>query len=214
MRVSETHSENRNFSVPKAGAIGAALGYAGTYIVPLTTEEHAHYFTDSVKKGIEKKALSARKNEIATITEELKDASIKPLVKDVFEKNKKALENNPAGVLKKLSKNTTMETGSKKALHSLYKRVQNTGKMTEMIENAMTSFAAKKDSRAGLYYALIGGLALMSFAVLKNGLDALLPPKKEQKPEKAHEMTTFDYIIDSAEVPGEIYIFGFGKGKK
>ena len=77
-----------------------------------------------------KKSVICKKNEIATITEELKDASIKPLVKDVFEKNKKALENNPAGVLKKLSKNTTMETGSKKTLHSLYKRVQNTGKMT------------------------------------------------------------------------------------
>ena len=44
MRTDPINSENRNFSVPKAGALGALAGYAATYAVPLTTEEHANFF--------------------------------------------------------------------------------------------------------------------------------------------------------------------------
>ena len=58
MRTDPINSENRNFSVPKAGALGALAGYAATYAVPLTTEEHANFFTNSVKNEIKGKGLS------------------------------------------------------------------------------------------------------------------------------------------------------------
>ncbi len=49
MRTDPINSENRNFSVPKAGALGALAGYAATYAVPLTTEEHANFSQTQLK---------------------------------------------------------------------------------------------------------------------------------------------------------------------
>ena len=69
MRINPTSDrENRNFNVPKAGLMGAALGYSGTYAVPLTTKEYNNYFTDAVKNTINGKVVEARKGEINAIT--------------------------------------------------------------------------------------------------------------------------------------------------
>lgn len=214
MRTDPINNENRNISVPKAGIAGAALGYAATYLVPLTTEEHKNYFTDSVKNDIKYKAMTARAAEIKLIEEELKNDNIKPLVKDVFEKSKEALEIDPKGAIKKLH-DTDIEHSAKKSLTSLFKRVKNSGKTTEIKENLMTGFAAKKGSRVAMYSALIGAFSLMSLAVLKNALNTFFPHKEAEKPAKKHEMSDLDYIINCAEGPAAIYIYGFGKnGKK
>lgn len=54
--------------------------------------------------------------------------------------------------------------------------------------------------------------------MIKKGLDTIFP-----KPEKASQKSDLDdylndedfqYILNSAEVPAEIYIFGFGKDSK
>lgn len=209
MKINPIDSENRNFSVPKAGILGAALGYAATYAVPLTTEEHANYFTESVQKGIKEKAKAARTAEIKLIEQELKNDNIKPLVADVFEKSKEALALNPKKALKDLH-NAEIDKSAKKSLNSFFKRVRNSGKMTEIKENMATSLAAKKDNRVAMYSAVIGAFGLMSFAVLKNALDTFFPAKEIKKPIQKHEMTDLDYIIECAEGPAAIYIYGFG----
>lgn len=214
MRTNPIDSENRNFSVPKAGVLGAALGYAATYAIPLTTEEHANYFTETVKKGIKEKVQAARSAEIKLIEEELKNENIKPLVADVFEKSKAALEVNPKDALKQLH-NSEIDKSAKKTLTSFFKRVNNSGKMVQIKETAMTSLAAKKESRVAMYSAVVGAFALMSIAVLKNALNTFFPAREAKKPLQKHEMTDLDYIIDCAEGPATIYIYGFGKnGKK
>jgi len=213
MRTEPINNENRNFSVPKAGVLGAALGYAATYAVPLTTEEHANFFTDSVKSGIKDKAKAARGAEIKLIEEEIKGENVKPLIKDVFEKSKEALEADPKKALKSLH-HQEIEKSSKKTLTSFFKRVKNSGKVAEIKETAATSFAIKKANRAALYYASIGAFALMSIAVLKNALNTFFPEKRSEKPALRHEMTDLDYIIDCAEGPATLYIAGFGKKSK
>lgn len=216
MRVTQTNSEN-NFSVPKAGAAGAVLGWAATYAVPLTTEEYKHYFTDTVKNGINQKVLAARTEEIANIAKELNADNIKPLVKDVFEKSKETLKENPGKVLKGLQENAGIDKAAKKDLTSLFKRVRNSGKITEITENAAKSLAAKKDSRSALYYAFVAGFAFMSVALLKKAIDTLFPksPKKPEVPmfdkETAEDV---NYIIECGEIPAELYILGFGKDSK
>ncbi len=216
MRVTQTNSEN-NFSVPKAGAAGAALGWAATYVMPLTTEEHKHYFTDSVKNGIKQKAVVSRVDEISNITRELNTGNIKPLVKDIFEKSKETLKENPGKALKDLHENPNIDVAVKRDLTSLFKRVRNSGKITEMTENAAKSLAAKKDSRAALYYAFIGGFALMSAALLKKAVDTLFP-KTSKNPETPlfdkETMEDMNYIIECGEIPAELYILGFGKDSK
>ena len=98
MRTSAiSNNENRSFGVPKAGAVGAALGCAATYAFPLTTKEYKNYFTDAVKSNINGKAIKARRAEIAAITESLKGENIKPLVKDIFEKSIEVLEKKYPG---------------------------------------------------------------------------------------------------------------------
>lgn len=210
------NSENKTFSVPKAGIAGAALGYLSTYAVPLTTEEHAKYFTKSVQDGIKAKGISARRNEIEAIVNEFKGGNIAPLVKDTFEKSKEALENAPKELIANLHNDTSIAKADKSSLLSLFKRVENSGKITEMMERAHASLAAKKDSRAALYFALIGGLALMSFAIIKNSIETLFPkPEKKPVPDlRTEEMKDLDFIIESGEIPAEIYIFGFGGGGK
>ena len=201
------NNENRNFSVPKAAIGGAMLGYAATFAIPLTTEEHTHYFTKTVKDKINQKVISARKNEIQTIVEELNNEGIKPLVRDVFQKNKAILEKEPGRVLEELHNCTRMDKALKKTLKNMYKRVNNTGKLTETIENAAHSLAAKKDSRVPLYYALIAGFAMAGFAILKNAIYTFMPKNQPVVEEDEYEMTNFDYIINCAEGPAELYIF-------
>lgn len=216
MRVNPTNSEN-NFSVPKAGALGAALGWAATYAVPLTTEEHAYYFTDAVKNTINQKVVASRADEIANITKELSLGGVKPLVKDIFEKSTNTLKENPGKLLKELGENVSIDKAVKKDLTSLFKRVRNSGKITEMTENFVTSLAAKKDNRSALYYGLISGFALMSAALLKKAIDTLFPkaPKKPEPPLFDKEtMEDINYIIECGEIPAEMYIFGFGGGGK
>jgi len=216
MRVSQTNSENRNFSVPKAGIAGAALGYIGTYAVPLTTEEHARYFTQSVKDNINAKVVGARMSEIGVIRDEIKSGAIKPLAADLFEKSVDALSNHPKDVIKDLHKQTGLDESVRSTVNGLFKRVYNSGKITKITENAKVSWAAKKAGRAGLYYAGIGALVLMTLAVLKNSIDTFFP-KKPQKPAvnpAPHKMTDADYIIECAEGPAEIYIYGFGGAAK
>ncbi len=213
MRTDPINSENRNFSVPKAGALGALAGYAATYAVPLTTEEHANFFTNSVKNEIKGKGTAARAAEIKNIEGSLKGDNISPLVKDVFEKSKSVLEIDPKGALKDLH-NQEIEKSAKKTLTNLFKKVKNSGNITEMKETAATSLAIKKENRAALYYAVIGAFTLMSVAVLKNALNTFFPApvkKEAQKPVGKHKMTDLDYIINCAEGPASIYIAGFGK---
>ncbi len=214
MRTDPINTENRNFSVPKAGILGAALGYAATYAVPLTTEEHANFFTDTVKQNIQNKAREARSAEIKLIEEELKNENIKPLVKDVFEKSKNALEIDPKNALKELH-TSEIEKSAKKSLTGFFKKVKNSGKITEIKETMITSLAAKKESRVALFSAFMGACTVMSAVVLKNALNTFLPEKPKQKePVKKHEMTDLDYIINCAEGPAAIYIYGFGKKNK
>ncbi len=214
MRTDPINNENRNISVPKAGIAGAALGYAATYLVPLTTEEHKNYFTDSVKNDIKYKAMSARAAEIKLIEDEIKNNdNIKPLVADIFEKSKEALEIDPKGTLKNLHE-ADIEHSAKKTLTSYFKRVKNSGKTTEIKENLATSFAAKKASRVAMYSAVVGAFALMSLAVLKNALNTFFPAKETKKAPAKHEMTDLDYILECAEGPATIYIAGFGKNNK
>lgn len=217
MRATKVNSEN-NFSVPKAGAAGAALGWLATYAMPLTTEEHKHYFTDAVKNGIKQKVVSSRVEEISNITKELNTGNIKPLVKDIFEKSKEALKENPGKVLKDLHENADMDKTVKKDLNSLFRRVRNSGKITEMTENVLKSMAAKKDSRSALYYAFIAGFTFMSTALLKKAVDTLFPktPKNPEVPLFDKDtMEDINYIIECGEIPAELYILGFGKsGKK
>lgn len=214
MRTDPINSENRIVSMPKAGTLGALAGYVATYAIPLTTEEHSNYFTETVKKGIKNKAKEARGAEIKLIEEELKNENIKPLVKDIFEKSKEALTNDPKAVLKELHENKEIEHSAKKSLASFFKRVRNSGKITEIKETMATSLAAKKENRVALYGAVIGAFAFMSLAVLKNALNTFLPAKKTEKNVSKHEMTDLDYIIDCAEGPATIYICGFGKNSK
>ncbi len=208
------NSENRNFSVPKAAIGGALLGYAATFAIPLTTEEHAHYFTKTVQDNINKKVLSARKNEIAEISEELKNEGIKPLVRDIFQKNKTALEKEPSKVLEELHNNSGVDKSIKKTLKNLYKRVNNTGKLTETIENAAHSLAAKKDSRVPLYYAMIAGFSMAGFAILKNAINTFMPKNQPALEEDEYEMTNLDYILNCAEGPAEIYILTHKRDEK
>ena len=84
MRINPIDSENSNFSVPKAGVLGAALGYAATFAVPMTTEEHANYFTESVQKGIKEKAKAARAAEIKLIEQELKNDNSRLIGKNEY----------------------------------------------------------------------------------------------------------------------------------
>lgn len=218
MRTNQvSNTENRNFSVLKTGGIGAALGYAATYAVPLTTNEHNSYFTKSVKNSIAKKVSASRRSEISIIDKELKNGNFNPLVKDTFVKNKKALETNPGKVLETLYKNDSMEKGVKNSLTSFYKRVRNSGRITEFLENRATAFAAKKHNRVPMYWAIMGALVFMSVALMKKGLDTVLPKpeKSDAEPNKGYVMDKdLEYILNAAEVPAEIYIFGFGKDSK
>lgn len=213
MRVNPTNSEN-NFSVPKAGLVGALAGYAAAYAVPLTTDEHAMYFTKAVKDNIGAKVIEARRGEINAIAEELNASGIKPLVKDIFEKNKALLEKAPNEALNNLKQETGLTKGVKSTVKGLFKRVNNTGKMTEMTQNMVTSFAAKRHGRAALYYALLGGLIFMTGAIMKNAIDAFFPKKTASKHENDYKMTDLDYIINTADGPTQLYIHGFGAAAK
>lgn len=217
MRTNPINSnENRSFSVPKAGLIGAALGYAGTYAVPLTTKEYNNYFTEAVKSKIDGKVIKARRAEIDAIAESLKGENVKPLVKDIFEKSKGALESNPKQVISDLAKNNDIDASVKGTLGELFAQVQRSGSAAKLLENAKMSWAAKTGSRSALFYAALGMFIMMSAAVLKETFDAFLPKKPVEPKVKTAEDEVIDYIINAAEGPAELYILerGFAKNKR
>lgn len=205
MRTNTVSQRENIFSVPKAGMIGAALGYVGTYAVPLTTEEHEKYFTASVQQGIADKVKSARRGEIEAIRNEINVQGLKGVVTDVFEKSAKALEEDPKGLLKQTAHQAGMDKGAKEALTDFCKRVYNSGKVAKLTEESAVKFAAKKDNRVAAFYAGIGALVLMSLAVVKTSLDNFLP-KAEPPKKEPYKPTTADLLVEMAEVPGEIYI--------
>lgn len=209
-------SENRTFSVPKAGLIGAALGYAGTYAVPLTTKEYNKYFTDAVKNNINNKTVEARKGEIGAIMENLKGENVTPLIKDIFEKSVDLLETNPKQAISDLAKNNDINASVKNTLGELFTQVQRSGNAAKLLENAKRVWVAKAGERSSLFYAVLGMFVMMSAAVLKETLDAFLPKKPVEPKVKTAEDEVIDYIINAAEGPAELYILerGFAKNKR
>lgn len=208
-----SNRENRNFNVPKAGLMGAALGYAGTYAVPLTTKEYNNYFTDAVKNAINGKVVEARKAEINAITESLKNDGVKPLVADIFEKSKGLLEVDPKQAIKDLARNNDVDSSAKGALGELFTQVNRSGNMTKMLENAKVSWAAKTGSRSALFYAAMGMFIMMSVAVLKESLDTFFPKKPKEPETRTPEDEVINYIINAAEGPAELYILERGLSK-
>ncbi len=217
MRTSAiSNNENRSFGVPKAGAVGAALGCAATYAFPLTTKEYKNYFTDAVKSNINSKAIKARRAEIAAITESLKGENVKPLVKDIFEKSIEVLEVDPKQAIANLAENNDLDSSIRGTLGELFGQVQRSGNATKLLENAKMSWAAKTGSRSALFNATLGMFIMMSVAILKETFDAFFPKKPEEPKVKTAEDEVIDYIINAAEGPAELYILerGFAKNKR
>ena len=211
-----SNRENRNFNVPKAGLMGAALGYAGTYAIPLTTKEHENYFTDSVKNAINSKVVEARKGEINAIKEGFKNSKVEPLVKDLFEKSTDLLESNPKQALKDLAADNSVSTSVKGAVGELFNQVNRSGNTTKFLENAKVSWAAKTGNRSALFWAALGMFVMMSAAVLKESLDTFFPKKPKEPEIRNPEDEVIDYIINAAEGPAELYILerGFARNKR
>lgn len=209
MNVTGVKQENRSntFSAIKTGAAGACAAALIGRFAPLTTEEHAEYFSKSATNSIKEKVKNSKISEIEAIKQEFKNGTLNVSGQafDIFEKNTDSIIQKPKKDVFSIVKDSADDV--KEGFKSLTSRVLKAGATTEHIETHTIKNAAKSARSLG-YIAAIGALVAMTGQILVNLVKNSTPNENsntnKNKTETKGDLTMADILLEGLGSNAEI----------